>query len=650
MALKRIRIAAAVAAVWLAIAGPAQAQTQATAGGVNTSTGNGFGCAAGTTYQMVNGMARCTQPTATALTAAACGASVLTQDACSFSFPATTSGSTPSVSTSTAGYTGQAHATCSNGTWAGVAGTCGPNPCNAATTSYGACSFSFPSVASGSSPSVATSTPGYTGTAQAICSAGSWGGLSASCAPSNCRAATTTYGSCTFSVPPLSAGASTSVTTSTGGYTGSITASCSTGSLSFSGQSCAALPPPSPPPAPCSSGMLSWGGGCNASVASTSSGSSASVSNVATGYSGSATFSCSNGVWSAGASSCSALPCSSGTVSWNGSCSGSIPATGSGSSATVTNTVAGFSGSATFACSYGTWQSPTSVSCAASCGAGTMHWGTGCSAPIAAVASGSSSTLANVATGYSGSASFACTNGVWGSPTGATCASSTPPPVPCPANIWLRNDSISVPLSNASPTDKLPNGNAYCRYQRMYGGDLMVGVFDRVVGKAVDFFPIFQEYPDSSGNTANSFMGFTGYEPRYSSNLHIQGAYCANNQSDPNQNGFYPGTCISGGNGGFAPMCFIQVSSGSTVGAAMASQGLGNRLMDGGDIRWGAYQWAVLQAPDTSQSYYDPGSGATLSSTYWTSYYTDGRYTHCRPSNPQPELPVLMYQSPPPQN
>lgn len=645
-----MRYLAALAASTLAIAtaSPAAAQQQAAAGGTNTSTGDGFGCAAGTTYRMVNGMARCTQPTATVVSAAACGASVLTQGVCSFSFPATTSGSTPSVSTSTAGYSGQAHATCMNGSWAAVAGTCGPNPCSAATTSYGACSYSFPSVASGSTPSVSTSTAGYTGTAQATCTAGSWGALSATCAPSNCGGTTTSYGSCTFTVPGLSAGASTSVTTSTSGYTGSITASCTTGSLSFNSQSCAAIPPPPPPPAPCTSGTMGWGGGCSGAVGATSSGSSTSVSNAASGYSGSATFSCTNGVWSAGATSCAALPCSSGTVSWNGSCSGSIPSTASGSSATVTDTTAGYTGSATFACASGTWQSPTSVSCAPSCGSGTVHWGAGCSAPIAAATSGSSSTVDDTAAGYLGSATFACSNGVWAPPTGATCSSATPPPAPCPANIWLTTANVKVPLTNGSPADKLPNGDAYCLYS-ITNDDRYAGVFDRVKGQAVDFFPIFQEYPDWTGNTANSYMGFKGYEPRYSSNLHIQGAYCANNTADPNQNGFYPGTCISGGNGGFAPMCFIQVSSGSTVGAAMASQGLGNRLMDGGDIRWGAYQWAVLQAPDTSQSYTD-ADGNVLSSTYWTSYYTDGRYTHCRPNNPQAELPVLMYQAPPPQH
>ncbi len=522
---------AALVAATLAItlASPAYAQQSSSGGATDLTSGNGFGCAAGTTYQMVNGIARCTQPTATTVAASSCSVAVLTQGACSFSFPSSTSGSTPAVSTNTPGYTGAARATCTNGSWTGLAGTCGPNPCNAATATYGLCSFDLPAVASGSSPSVSTSTAGYTGTGQATCSAGAWSTLTASCAPSNCGGTVTSYGSCTFAVPALSSGASTSVTTPTSGYTGSITASCSTGSLSFSSQSCAAVPPPP------------------------------------------------------------SSPCASGTMTWTGTCS----------------------------------------------------------APITATSSGSSRTLTNTASGYTGSVTFACSNGVWGSPSGVSCNPTGQVLVACPANIWIRSTSVSLPLSNANPSNKLPNGNAYCLYQLKppVVSDRMAGVFDRVVGKAVDFFPIFQEYPDSSGNTSNSTFAFLKYEPRYSNNLHVQGAYCANNTSDPNQSGFYPGTCITGGAGGFGPMCFVQLDPGSSLGSYMQANGLGNRLKDGGSEHWGAYDWATLWVDDGTNTWSEGG-------LYSTSYgwYTGGGMGRCMISSPQNEAPVANSDNPPPMN
>jgi hypothetical protein len=249
--------------------------------------------------------------------------------------------------------------------------------------------------------------------------------------------------------------------------------------------------------------------------------------------------------------------------------------------------------------------------------------------------------------GYAGSATFACNNGTWGAPTGASCASTSPPPAPCPANIWIRTSNVSLPLSNANPSDKLPNGDAYCLYELKPPavGDRMAGVFDRVVGKAVDFFPIFQEYPDGSGNTSNSTFAFLKYEPRYSNNLHIQGAYCANNTSDPNQSGFYPGTCITNGAGGFGPMCFVQLDPGSSLGSYMLSHGLGSRLADGGSERWGAYVWATQWVDDGTYSW---SEGGLYSITY--GWYNGGGFGRCTISRPDLEVPTAAVDNPPPMN
>ncbi len=613
-------------------------------GSTKVNGGDGFGCASGTTYQMINGIARCTQPNATSTPSASCAAAALTQGACTFSFPLTTSGSTPSLSTNTAGYSGVAQATCTNGTWGAVAATCGPNPCVATTRTFGVCSFDLPAVSSGAAPSVATTTPGYNGTGQATCTAGDWGSLSATCAPSGCGGTSSTYGSCSFTIPSLSSGQATIVSTTTPSYSGSETASCVNGSLAFSGQSCSFVPPS----VPCAAGNLAWGAGCSAAVGSTSSGTSATITNSAASFTGSATFSCSNGTWAAGATSCNPVPlspCAAGTVSWSGgACNASITATSSGGSATVGNSAAGYTGSATFGCTNGAWSAPTSVSCAANCSSGTMNWGVGCNSPITGVASGNSRTLTNAAAGYTGGATFACSNGAWGSPTGATCSSTGALLAACPANIWVTTKNQKLPLTVPTPADTLPNGHAYCLYSATIG-DRYAGVFDRVAGQAVDFFPIFKEVADWTGDTNNSTMVFQKYEPRYSSNLHIQGAYCANNVSDPNQKGFYPGTCASGGHGGFAPMCFVEMSPSSSLGSFMLSNGYGLRLADGGSVSWNAYVWAP--------QYVDDGTNTWSEGGLWSQafgFYQGGGANRCIVSNPQNELPVPASDNPPPPN
>ena len=56
-------------------------------------------------------------------------------------------------------------------------------------------------------------------------------------------------------------------------------------------------------------------------------------------------------------------PCSGTTLAWSGGCSASASTTRSGSSVTLTTTESCRSGSATFACSAGTWGSATSATC-----------------------------------------------------------------------------------------------------------------------------------------------------------------------------------------------------------------------------------------------------------------------------------------------
>ena len=58
------------------------------------------------------------------------------------------------------------------------------------------------------------------------------------------------------------------------------------------------------------------------------------------------------------------------------------------------------------------------------CSATTLEWGSGCSANASRASSGSSVTLTNTKSCRSGSATFACSAGSWGSPTSATCTTT----------------------------------------------------------------------------------------------------------------------------------------------------------------------------------------------------------------------------------
>jgi len=381
------------------------------------------------------------------------------------------------------------------------------------------------------------------------------------------------------------------MTNTTGGYTGSSTATCSAGTLSFSGEACGAIP------VNCSGGTISWGASCSASVGATANAASVTLTNATSGYSGSAQFTCNNGSWAGPYTpSCTAnpLPCSAGTVGWGSGCGGSLPATASGSGATVTNTTALYAGSATYACSNGGWTLGTNSCTPPSCPAAPTGSQTITCQAYGYAAGYTGSVTQTRTTTCDSSTSWAWTTGAW-TTTSNTCIAPTST---CPTNIWVLNSSVSLPLTNSAPTDTLPNGHPYCLYSKT-SGDRYAGVYDKTQQQAVDFFPIFQEVPDGTYDTTNSRYTFVGYEARYSTNLHVQGAYCANGYpSDKTQTGMYPGTCYNGGHGNFDRMCFIQMSPNSTVGAYMLAHGMGNRIAGGGSTAWGAYEWAPQYVDD----------------------------------------------------
>jgi len=258
--------------------------------------------------------------------------------------------------------------------------------------------------------------------------------------------------------------------TTPGTYTISLTgcyssaSNCSASSISFVVTA--------PLAAPCTyTGPFSWGA-CSASGTwNAASGGSATANNSAPGYTGSATYSCSNTIWSGPTSqSCDPLPCSyTGPFSWGAGCSASGTwNAASGGSATANNSASGYTGSATYACSKGEWSGPTSQSCDAvlpsSCSyTGYLSWGAGCSANGAWNAvSGGSVTANNSAPGYTGSATYACSNGTWSGPTSQSCDAAAPctngannPPAcnTCTApQIWNGTSCVAAPASCPATT------------------------------------------------------------------------------------------------------------------------------------------------------------------------------------------------------
>jgi len=172
-----------------------------------------------------------------------CAATSVSSGGCTFS------GGSVSVSPASP-YTGNYSATCNNGGWVSATTSCTAPPCSAGPATSGACSFSLPTTASGGSQTVSTTTSGYTGSLTASCSAGSWSSAGATCNPNGCSATTLAWNvagnACAGAIGTASSGGSLTVTDSAGH--GSATFSCTTGS--WSGPTSASCAPPALPMPP----------------------------------------------------------------------------------------------------------------------------------------------------------------------------------------------------------------------------------------------------------------------------------------------------------------------------------------------------------------------------------------------------------------
>lgn len=129
-----------------------------------------------------------------------------------------------------------------------------------------------------------------------------------------------------------------------------------------------------PQPAACASATLSWqvaDRACSADVSSVDSGSSAVALDVTQPLRGSAHFSCEDGLWSSASEAiCDAVPlgaCPAQTQTWavgGQTCGSATAAVASGLSAIARDSAAPTLGSAIFTCSDGMWSSPSAASCA----------------------------------------------------------------------------------------------------------------------------------------------------------------------------------------------------------------------------------------------------------------------------------------------
>lgn len=196
----------------------------------------------------------------------------------------------------------------------------------------------------------------------------------------------------------------------------------------------------------CAAATLSWGSGCTANVAGPQSdGYSTGITNTAAGYDGTATASCTSGAWALSGTSCNAH-CAAQTVNWivsGQSCSASVGAINHGSSAAATDSVQNSTGSVTVTCNNGTLNQ-SGATCATQCPGNTASWtvsGQTCNSSYTDIADSASSTISDAAAPTTGSVTLSCANGVV-SQSGATCAAAAVCPSPV-GSVWIANVECS---------------------------------------------------------------------------------------------------------------------------------------------------------------------------------------------------------------
>jgi len=475
------RVAVAAATLLLASTASAVVTTAADMGAAGVGQAPGFNCDPSMSYKMDAGVAKCAIAISATPVGAACAPQAnFASGACRYDVPGAPNGGTSNAPNKTAGYTGSVSMTCTNGSWGGTSVTCVPDapvpvPCAATTLFSGSCSYPVPATADGGSLVAANAMPGYTGSTTAQCTTGVWSTSGATCVPvgppppppppTPCAAQVVFSGACGYALPAKLDGASITVGTATAGYTGSISALCTSGTWSTSGATCAPVGPPPPPP-PASCGATTVGSGsCSYNIPGTTSGSNSTGANTAAGFTGSATLHCASGIWSAVGSTCTATappsppPACLAKIHTSGACSYPLPTTASGASIFASNTTPAYTGGVNASCVAGAWSigaatcgplpPPPPTSCAPTStswstwypptfgdGATPGHW-SACTALVPSISVGASTVVWASATprpggmcswaSQSGTRVATCgPGGVWifapGGPTGGACS------------------------------------------------------------------------------------------------------------------------------------------------------------------------------------------------------------------------------------
>jgi hypothetical protein len=397
---------------------------------------------------------------------AACAATALSwtvgANTCNATAGLTPSGTTAVVQDTAAPTTGAASYSCTNGAWSAPASTsCVTPPADCAATALSwavggnTCNATAALTVSGATAVLQDTTAPSTGAASYSCTNGQWSApTSTTCVvpPADCAATALNWTvgayTCNATTALTTSGATTVLQDTTAPTTGAATYSCSNGSWSApSSTTCATATVA--PPASCPAGALSWtvgGNTCNAAAALTTSGSTAILQDTAAPTTGAASYSCSNGVWSApSATTCVTPPadCLATALSWiagGNTCNATAALTTSGATAVLQDTTAPTTGSASYSCSNGAWSAPASATCVipapTSCPATALSWTVGtstCNATAALTTSGSTAILQDTSAPTTGAASYSCSNGAWSAPSSTTCATAVTPQASCPA-------------------------------------------------------------------------------------------------------------------------------------------------------------------------------------------------------------------------
>lgn len=397
-----------------------------------------------------------------------CDAGTVTWGACTANATAMAHGATPqTVNDVTAPTTGSASVACVNGTLTTTSISCvdASGSCSAQSVSWLTnCNGTAPLLSNGASSAVSNTNGGYSGSVTVLCSSGSLVQQAVpapTCTSTASCSSTVSWGPGNACSATASAahGASDTVANTASGYTGWATFPCTSGSFGTpTGTSCTAM-------ASCTGTTASWGS-CSGPYSTIAHGASTSVSNTAGGFVGSVTVGCNNGTPTQSGATCTVAPpsnCASQSVSWNG-CTATASAMLHGNTASIANSnTITHSGTATATCSNGTITA--TGTCNAHCTAQSITWDTNCSATVSALNHGASTTATNTASNYTGSAATTCTNGTL-SLTSTSCASV------CGPTQCLWNDGGGTCCIDSGPPFTVYTGSSTCPRHRCNNGTL----------------------------------------------------------------------------------------------------------------------------------------------------------------------------------